>query len=310
MNLFLTRRCDQGCGFCYARDWMAGAEPEGIGDLLSALEHYAGLLAEAPAPPPWHASGWDAALMAHTAGTVNLLGGEPTAHPDFEALVRRLVELGLGVHLFTSGAHPERVRAVADALGFVTINGRFVERAAALGVESARLCAHLPLRPGDDPAALLEAVAAAGVPSAVLAFAVPAGGAEGPFFSLDDREAMVAIHRDAVAAASRLGLAIGWDCAPPRCVVPEAAPRCLPVPVMDAEGRVSICGGAYLLARARRPVDSFPSLAALHAWAIQVHDALAERDPPFAACASCAERERGCMAMCLAWRERSAGGAR
>jgi hypothetical protein len=303
VNLFLTPRCDQGCAFCYARAWMERSAHAGLEAMLPALEHYAGLVARAPEPAPWQAGQWDAALLAHSAGVVNLLGGEPTAHPDFEALVRRLRALQLGVHLFTSGAHPERVRAVADQLWFVTLNGHFAARAPALGIEPVRLCANLPLRPGDDIEALLGGVAEAGIPSVVLAFAAPGGSAAGPFFSLEDRPAMVTAHQRAVSAASSLGLAVGWDCAPPRCVVPEAGPRCLPVPVLDPEGRVSICGGAYLLARARRPLDSFESLAALHRWALEVHGALERRPPTWSVCRGCPERERGCMGQCLAWRE-------
>ncbi len=303
MNLFLTRRCDQGCAFCYARDWMAPGEPEDPEALWPALEHYAGLVSSAGAAPPWRDGAAPAALLAGTSATVNLLGGEPTAHPDFEAVVERLQSLGLGVNLFTSGAHPERVRAVADRLWFVTLNGRFVHRAPALGVDPARLCAHLPLRPGDDPSAMLEAVADAGLRAAVLAFATPAGGAAGPFFSPEDLDAMRAIHAQSSAAAARLGLTIGWDCAPPRCVVPEAAPRCLPVPVLEPDGMVSVCGGAYLLANARRPLTDFASLEALHAWAQALHARLEARATPFAACRGCPERQRGCMGMCLAWRE-------
>lgn len=302
MNLFLTRRCDQGCAFCYAADWMEEGRAEAAEALWPALEHYAAMVRSAGEPPPWSAGAAPVDLLVHSAGTVNLLGGEPTAHPDFEAVVARLGDLGLGVNLFTSGAHPERVRAVAEQLWFVTLNGRFLHRAPALGVDAARLCAHLPLRPGDDPAVLLEAVAAAGLRSAVVAFAAPAGGARGPFFTPDDPEPMRVAHAAAVAAAARLGVTLGWDCAPPRCVVPEAAARCLPVPVLDPEGMVSVCGGAYLLDSARRPLVGFGSLQELHTWALGVHGALEARPSPFTACRACPELELGCLGMCLAWR--------
>jgi hypothetical protein len=191
---------------------------------------------------------------------------------------------------------------VADQLWFVTLNGRFVHRAADLGVNPARLCAHLPLRPGDSVTTLLEAVAAAGLPAAVMAFAAPAGGAAGPFFTPDDPAAMRTVHAEAVAAAARLGLTIGWDCAPPRCVVPEATARCLAVPVLDTEGMVSVCGGAYLLDSVRRPLVDFEGLAALHAWAQSVHDVIEARPTPFAACRGCPELAAGCLGMCLGWR--------
>lgn len=303
MNLLLTRACDQGCAFCYARDWRgAGGEHAALEALLPALEHYAWLVEAAGPPPPWRDGAGEGERLAHAAGTVNLLGGEPALHPGFVPLVRRLVELGLQVHLFTSGSEPEPVRAVAGLLGFVTINGRFVRRAQGLGLPPERLCAHLPLRPGDDVAALLEEVAAAGLRSAVLAFAAPAGGARGPLFTLDERAVMVALHRRALDAAARLGLTLGWDCAPPRCVVPEASGRCLPVPVLDVDATVGVCGGDYLRAEPRRPLASFGSLAELHAWTVGIYDGLRRRPSPFGLCRECAELEGRCHGLCLAYR--------
>ncbi len=299
MNLFLTRRCDEGCAFCYARGWLQpGSSADALDRLWPALEHYAALVRAAGPPTPGDP-------LAASAGTVNLLGGEPTAHADFVAVVGRIRELGLGVNLFTAGSHPERVRAVADQLWFVTINGRFVDRAPSLGVPVSRLCAHLPLRPGDDVTAQLEAVAAAGLRAAVLAFAAPAGGAIGPFFTPDDPGPMRTTATAAAAAAARLGLTIGWDCAPPRCVLPDGPGRCVPVPVLELDGSVSVCGGAYVLAERRRPVAEFDSLAALHAWARGIYRELAARPSPFDACRGCAEREKGCYGMCLGWRDAS-----
>ena len=297
MNLFLTRACDQGCAFCYARDWLEGdgADPD-LSALWPALVHYAVLVRGAgPAEP--------GDPLVASAGTVNLLGGEPTQHPAFGEVVRRLRALGLGVNLFTSGAHPEAVRDVASDLWFVTINGLFVQRAASLGVDLARVCAHLPLRPGDDVTSLLEAVATAGLRAAVLAFAAPAGGAAGPFFTPDDPEPMRALVAAADTAAERLGLTLGWDCAPPRCVLPDGPGRCVPVPVLEADGMVSVCGGAYLLEDRRRPITDFDDLAGLHAWARDIYVELAARPTPFEACRSCPQREQGCYGMCLGWRD-------
>lgn len=305
MNLFLTRDCDQGCAFCYALAWMGGdsRDDASLERLWPALEHYARLVRGAGAPPLWQAGAGPAELLASSAGTVNLLGGEPTAHPAFAEVVRRLRSLRLGVNLFTSGAHPERVRSVADSLWFVTLNGRFVERAPLLGVELTRMAAHLPLRPGDDVVALLEAVARAGLRSAVLAFAAPAGGAAGPFFAPPDLAAMAAVVQAAEAAGARLGLTLGWDCAPPRCVLPDGPGRCLPVPVLDCRGMVSVCGGAYLLEARLRPIQDFDSIAALHTWVQEVYSELSQRPSPYEACQACPQLDEACMGMCLGWRE-------
>jgi len=303
LNFFLTRSCDQGCAFCYARDWLESEAPTGE-DPLGALSHYAALVAQAGPPPLWSADQDEATQLLHAARAVNLLGGEPTEHPAFERVVRSVHELGLGPILFTSGAHPEPVRRVAPLLWSITINGHFAHRAPWLGVDPARIIAHLPLAPGDDVQALLQGVVAAGLRSAVLAFAAPAGGASGPLFTPDDLPAMRSVYQAAERFGTEHGLVLAWDCAFPRCVDPTVAPNsCSAVPVMDARGQVSICGGAYFLEEGRRPITSFDSLAALHEHCLAQAQRLRALPSRFARCTDCPERDRGCLGMCLAWRE-------
>ncbi len=247
-------------------------------------------------------------MLRRASGTVTLLGGEPALHPDFEGVVRLLRELGLGVCLFTAGAHPVPVRAVADQVWFVTINGRFVQRASRLGVEPQRLSAHLPLRPGDEVEALLDQVADAGISSAILAFAAPAGGAKGPFLTPSELPAMRELYDRAVHAAERRGLTLGWDCSFPRCLDPGRFPsRCLPVPVLDPSGMVSACGGSYFDDGAARPLADFASLAELHAFSTGIHRRLEALPTPFQRCAACQDFPQACHGGCLALR--AGGGA-
>lgn len=303
MNLLLTRACPEACSFCYAGAWRAApADPAPAARILGYLGHYARLVAEAGPPPVWRAVAPDEERLRTAAGVVNLLGGEPTLHPEIGAIVRGARGLGLGVHLFTNGARPEVVRNLADALWFVTINGRFAGRAPELGVALARVSAQVPLRPGDDPAALLEAVWEAGLRSAVLAIAAPAGDAAGPFFSAEDLAGLAEVVGRTRAAGARLGLTLAWDCAFPRCLDPvEGAARCLPVPVLDDEGLVGACAGAYH-GQPRRPLASFASLAALHAFTTGIHRALTLRPHRVAACAACDRLGQDCQGLCLGWR--------
>lgn len=270
--------------------------------MLGWLGHYARLLREAGPPPPWRDGAPEAERLHVAAGVINLLGGEPTLHPELVAIVRGIRALGLGVGLFTHGGHPERVRAVAGDVWFVTLNGRFAHRARTLGFDLARVSAQVPLRPGDDPDALLAAVSAAGLRSAILAFAAPAGGARGPFFSPDDLPVLRAMFERARTAGTRLGLALAWDCAFPRCLDAEAgAAHCLPVPVLDSEGLVGACSGAYH-GQPRRPLESFTTLAALHAFTAGVHQELRARPHAVDACSACPLLGAGCQGMCLAFR--------
>jgi hypothetical protein len=270
--------------------------------VLAWFEHYARLLATAGPAPAWQADAPEAERLRGAAGVVNLLGGEPTEHPELPAIVRGLRALGLGVNLFTNAAHPERVQAIAEHLWFVTINGRFISRAPSLGWDLARVAAQVPLRPGDSPEALLAAVAAAGVKNAILAFAAPAGGAQGPFFHPCDLPALREMYDRTRAAGARLGLALAWDCAFPRCLDPEAgAGACLPVPVLDAQGLVGACAGAYH-GDPRRPLLEFSSLDELHAFTAGIHRDLGARPHSGATCAACALLGAGCQGMCLALR--------
>lgn len=310
MNLLLTRRCPEQCAFCYGSARAADAPlPEAGGTreraaLRALLHHWRDLVRAAPPMPRWDPHQDERTALRFTAGTVNLLGGEPTIHPAFEELVAEIHDLGLGVIIFTAASRPERIRRVAHLLANVCVNAHFAHRIPELGVDPARICANLALRPGDDVIDHLAPVHAAGVRAVALAFATPAGGARGPFFTPDDAPAMRRLLDRARRWCESRGVILAGECAPPRCAWPEANNSCLPVPIVDPEGRVTVCGGEYFASGETRSLFDFESLQAVHDYTRERVEALRRRRHRLARCRSCPELARGCQGMCLAYRDR------
>jgi len=79
--LEITGRCQLACVHCYA-----DSSPLGGHGAMSAAD-WERVLAQA---------------AAHGVAEVQLIGGEPTLHPDFARLVDRALELGLGVEVYTN----------------------------------------------------------------------------------------------------------------------------------------------------------------------------------------------------------------
>ena len=101
-NLALTSTCNRSCGFCFAADSMASRNGEAHMS-LATVEAAFDFLDRSSVPE------------------ARLLGGEPTLHPQFNAIVDRALVRGLQVLVFTGGFIPElalrRLEAVpADRL--------------------------------------------------------------------------------------------------------------------------------------------------------------------------------------------------
>jgi MoaA/NifB/PqqE/SkfB family radical SAM enzyme len=88
-----TRRCNLDCGYCNEYD--KTSEPVAIGEMLARIDKLGEL------------------------GTtiITLSGGEPTLHPELEAIVRRIRERGAIATLITNGLllTPERIRGLNRA---------------------------------------------------------------------------------------------------------------------------------------------------------------------------------------------------
>ncbi len=93
MNLLITNYCSRKCPFCFARSKI------GQVDKASSAQHMS--LAQLDEIMDFLERSGDKKLR--------LLGGEPTLHPELEAIVKRAMERGFHVHLFSNCMMPRRV---------------------------------------------------------------------------------------------------------------------------------------------------------------------------------------------------------
>lgn len=311
MNLFLTSGCNERCAFCYAETYFQRPvepnRPEALAKLLGHLRTWGALVRDADArgdmPRQWEPDHDEETRTLFSSRTVNLLGGEPTIHPQFEAIVREVAALGLGAIVFTNASMPGKIAAVREHLWTVVVNGHFADRAPALPLEPHRIHANLPIQPGHDVVAALEKVHAAGIRTVYLAFATPAGAKPGTYYTPEDLPAMQAAHRAASAFCRERGIFLAYDCSFPVCV-DEAVlqTKCSSVPVMDPDGFVTICGGEYFHEGGKRHVSTFASLREVHAYTFRLIAGLRGWASRFDVCNACEHFNARCHGMCLAFR--------
>ena len=307
MNLFLGRGCNESCSFCYAGDFFEGARKAPAaqrGAVLQHLQTYAGLVASAPPLPQWSDDVDELTLTLFASRAVNLLGGEPTIHPDFVAVVNEVHRLGLGPVVFTNASRPDRIAEVADKLWSITVNGHFAHRAPSLPFDIRRIFANLPVRPGDDVVEALQKIRDAGIRGVFLAFATPVGGADPHCFTPEDLPAMQEVHRKALDFCEAHGIHLGYDCSFPLCVDARVQQtKCTSVPVMDEQGNMTICGGEYAYGPGKRHVSTFRSLEELHRYTLGIIGGLRGLPSRFDVCNACPEFNQACHGMCLAYRQ-------
>lgn len=305
MNLFLTRGCNERCAFCYAGEFFERAPSSDTAALFAGLDRYAQLVAASPPLGPWRDDLPELAMTLFASRSVCLLGGEPTLHPQFERVVQRIADHGLGPILFTNGSRPDKVAAVSHLLWSVTVNGHFASRAPHLGFDVKRIFANLPVRPGDDVIRALEGIRDAGIRGMFLAFSTPVGGADSNCFTPDDQDEMRRVHGTVLEFCEQHGIYLGYDCSFPLCVDERVRQtKCTSVPVMNTSGEITICGGEYSYSEGLRHIDRFDSLEALHAYTYGLIGGLRERPSRFDICNTCPEFNKRCHGMCLAYRAR------
>ena len=88
-NLSITTVCNRTCRYCFARSAFNDREPNITHISLSTFQRALDFLER---------SGIDQA---------RLLGGEPTLHPEFPALVQQVLERRLRLLVFSNGLMPE-----------------------------------------------------------------------------------------------------------------------------------------------------------------------------------------------------------
>jgi hypothetical protein len=100
MNLLLTNYCNKRCPYCFADEKLAPAgSPQSramsLKDLKTAI----------------------AFLKRSNESHVNIMGGEPTLHPEFKKAISMVVKSGLSITLFTNGLMSRDTAVFLKSLG-------------------------------------------------------------------------------------------------------------------------------------------------------------------------------------------------
>ena len=87
MNILISRYCNRRCSFCFAQQRLGKQAAEG-GDTFMSRENLRKVMKT---------------LKQSGDMVLKLLGGEPTLHPEFAAIVQEALDDGFRVHVFTNG---------------------------------------------------------------------------------------------------------------------------------------------------------------------------------------------------------------
>jgi organic radical activating enzyme len=135
LQYFITSRCDQRCKDCFFREYLGSAEV--------SLDEYKSVVG--------------ARQQEDGVQKVNLLGGEPTSHPDIERMLRYNDALGLATHIYTNGSGFEHIPAdIPSVVARVSVLSYRREKAVTRLPAGRALTIVYPLRP--DNIADLEKV--------------------------------------------------------------------------------------------------------------------------------------------------------
>lgn len=305
-NLCLTTACNRACGYCFARRGPARSGSRSAMD-LGELDRLMGFLER---------SGID---------QVRLLGGEPTLHPRFPEILRRSLDRGFRVLVFSNGLIPEDgvaalARAPAERTAVLVNASRLDElsprRRRRFGEVLDRLGSRVTLGLTLDSAAvvpdyLLELIDRHHLARWVrLGLAHPRLGGANAF--LQPRSYPAAGRRIAAFArrARERGVRLELDCGFVPCMFPagslealgpsgaELGRRCGPVPDLLPGGEAVPC--FPLASLARRPVERYRDAARLRR-SFEAELAPFRRAGVYRRCGGCALASDGrCRGGCLA----------
>lgn len=324
-NLVISAVCNQSCAYCFTVDHLGsrGAEHPG------GAEHSSGADRPATGEPflPLEALAPRLDFLARSEmDRVRLMGGEPTLHPQFPELIRRIRSTGRPVTVFTNGLMPAGALDCLEALEpkdcavLVNVNepgpgqgGRTYarQRDAIWRLGRRAILGFNIYRTNFRPEFLLDLIAETGCsPRIRLSMAQPALSGTNRFIHPNQyRTVAMAIARFA-HLAGEAGVILEFDCGFVRCMfsagdleVLRAAGanfgwRCNPILDIDLAGNVLHC---YPLARmASLPLTADADAASLRAeferWLQPYRQA-----GVYAECSTCSFKASGqCTGGCLA----------
>ena len=249
-NIIITTRCNLNCRYCFARDTLKGIPSEECDIGLRRFEEALDFLERSDIEE------------------VRLLGGEPTLHPEFGELIKRAVERGLRVVIFTNGllsgpslgaiepTPPKSVITLLNATMFPSLSSfhqkRFLKTLSRL--ESRVTLGFTIDRPAFQCDFLLELIDRYHLSRNIrLGLANPCLGGDNEYLHPkqypDVGLRVSAFSRD----ADRMGVSLGFDCGFVPCMFPgdtielfrtggaEIGMKCAPILDILPDGRIISC---------------------------------------------------------------------
>jgi hypothetical protein len=247
-NISVTSTCNCNCSYCFARRRPGDAafQPMRLVDFDRALDF----------------------LERSSVDQARLLGGEPTLHPDFETLVRRVLDRNLKLLVFSNGLMPSTaltalLEAPRDQVG-VLINltlpheldpSRYARQLEVLSCLGGRATAGLNIYgPMPDFTYAFEMIERFDLAPAIrLGLAHPSAGFDNAFLRRRHYKAVGAQIADFALECRDAGLRIFFDCGFVPCMFSQGqreslaeelrdiGRRCSPIPDILPDGTVVAC---------------------------------------------------------------------
>jgi len=303
-NLAVTLRCDRSCPYCFA----SPALMEGRTQVDMEMELFEELL-------DW--------LKRSQVAQLRLLGGEPTLHPSCMEMIRRGVEEGFDVRLFTHGripsgllysltsVPPERLGVLVNVTGLEKkdAEGRFLVERALNALGSRATMGYTFQQGSEDPKELLDWIPRFGLnPRMRLGIAQPVFG--GNNVSLPPNA--YSFTGEALLSLARIcrdrGIHLDFDCGLARCIfvcfdrewldcmgeMPSF--HCFPVPDVLPDGNVVPCFALGRWVKMPR-LDTVEATREALSRALEPYRSIGA----FMECETCSHRQaKACEGGCLA----------
>ena len=301
-NILLTNSCNATCAFCFAEHFTnQTAQFLCLDDLDQRIE-----------------------LIQHSGiDQLRLMGGEPTLHPAFEEIARRVLAAGLKLIVFSNGYMPERTIRVlenippSDCAVLVNMNAR--SRSTSAGSLRHQVFERLSqkitagytiLHPFFDLSPLFETIKAYGLqPKLRLGLALPTLDGKNAYLSQKKYPLAAKSILDNAEKAHQLGIRIEFDCGFVRCMFTDEQQEaldhlgvihqyhCAPNLDIGLDGNIFHCFSLHTFQTALNEVGSINAANGI----LKEQRALFQDSGIYPRCSSCEHKINGeCSGGCLA----------
>lgn len=308
-NVLLTTKCNLNCAYCFAQERLADGDKLAMS--MSNVEKVIGFLNRSGHP------------------VFRAMGGEPTLHPEFPAIVRMALESGMRVDVLSNATWPESYNSMFSRISsqrlFFLLNidhpDRYlpklrekIERNLAAVAERGNVTLSFNVFQSQPRYEyILELARKYQVDKLRMSFSLPVVGANNAYLKLEDYKAMAPFLVEFVRRAEAVGVAVNMDNAIPLCMFTyeqagelfmkgvvdyKRNASCEPVIDIGPDLKVWCC---FCLSKLwNRHLDEFQNLGEIQDYYRKAMSLYQGRLYPMDECDQCRYREQwGCQGGCL-----------